>query len=366
MIRIYVKLTGTDKEVEYVMQNRTFVMENAQTPNQAIRQTITLSHHVITEQDEVIMAQHPHQPVMARGRFIEYTSPSGFALHGGRCHELTDCDVMTTGSPALVIILLVEGKLSFAYDDLKFTLCAKTQPQALMVNLQQPCIFHRRLHQGMQVRKLNIILSPDKLKKFAEQDCPLHHFIQQDKAFTHLSLSSNSWQKVGDLINKSDSHTLSQHIAREATCWSLIQEAIMQCPESNVHSPRVHDNHTECVINDLLHYIDQHLYDEIGLERLAERHAMSVSNLQRKFKSRLNMTMAHYIRHRRLQLARQQLERGLVSITEAAYEAGYLHPSNFTAAFKKAFGISPQAFLEQKQLSEMVSIDLNDKEKEKP
>ncbi|KQB08598.1 hypothetical protein XV94_13605 [Vibrio metoecus] len=51
----------------------------------------------------------------------------------------------------------------------------------------------------------------------------------------------------------------------------------------------------------------------------------------------------------RLQLARQQLERGLVSITEAAYEAGYLHPSNFTAAFKKAFGISPQAFLEQKQ-----------------
>ncbi|WP_238132187.1 AraC family transcriptional regulator [Vibrio cincinnatiensis] len=348
------------------MQNRTFVMENAQTANQAIRQTITLSHHVITEQDEVIMAQYPHQPVMARGRFIEYTSPSGFALHGGRCHELTDCDVMTTGSPALVIILLVEGKLSFAYDDLKFTLCAKTQPQALMVNLQQPCIFHRRLHQGMQVRKLNIILSPDKLKKFAEQDCPLHHFIQQDKAFTHLSLSSNSWQKVGDLINKSDSHTLSQHIAREATCWSLIQEAIMQCPESNVHSPRVHDNHTECVINDLLHYIDQHLYDEIGLERLAERHAMSVSNLQRKFKSRLNMTMAHYIRHRRLQLARQQLERGLVSITEAAYEAGYLHPSNFTAAFKKAFGISPQAFLEQKQLSEMVSIDLNDKGKEKP
>lgn len=366
MIRIYVKLTGTDKEVEYVMQNRTFVMENAQTPNQAIRQTITLSHHVITEQDEVIMAQHPNQPVMARGRFIEYTSPSGFALHGGRCHELTDCDVMTTGSPALVIILLVEGKLSFAYDDLKFTLCAKTQPQALMVNLQQPCIFHRRLHQGMQVRKLNIILSPDKLKKFAEQDCPLRHFIQQDKAFTHLSLSSNSWQKVGDLINKSDSHTLSQHIAREATCWSLIQEAIMQCPESNVHSPRVHDSHTECVINDLLHYIDQHLYDEIGLERLAERHAMSVSNLQRKFKSRLNMTMAHYIRHRRLQLARQQLERGLVSITEAAYEAGYLHPSNFTAAFKKAFGISPQAFLEQKQLSEMVSIDLNDKKKEKP
>ncbi|MCG3721042.1 AraC family transcriptional regulator [Vibrio cincinnatiensis] len=351
IIRMYVKLSGTDREVECIMQNRTFVMENTQTLNQAIRQTITLSNHSLKEHDEIIIAQHPHQPVMARGRFIKYTSPSGFVLHGGSCHELADCDVMTTGSPALVIILLVEGKLSFAYDDLKFSLCAKTQPQALMVNLQQPCIFHRRLHQGMQVRKLNIILSPDKLNQFAEQDCPLRHFIQQDKAFTHLSLSTNSWQKVGNLLDKSDSHTLSQHIAREATCWSLIQEAIMQCPESDVHSPRVHDNHTECVINNLLHYIDQHLYDEIGLEKLAEQHAMSVSNLQRKFKARLNMTIVHYIRHRRLQLARQQLERGLVSITEAAYEAGYLHPSNFTAAFKKAFGISPQAFLEQKQFS---------------
>lgn len=50
-----------------------------------------------------------------------------------------------------------------------------------------------------------------------------------------------------------------------------------------------------------------------------------------------------YIRHRRLNIARQHLERGLVSITEAAYEAGYQHPSNFTNAFKKAFGVPPHA-----------------------
>ncbi|PAR32662.1 AraC family transcriptional regulator [Vibrio metoecus] len=353
-IRIYVKLCSTNREVELIMQNRTSVMGNEKKHNKVMmkhgaRHTVTLARHVIAENSEQIVAQSVNPPVMAQGHFIEYTSPTGFTLHGGSSHELADCDVMTTSAPALVIILLLEGTLRFAYDNHKFELCANEQPQAMMVNLQQPCIFHRRIHQGMSVRKLNIILAPDKLQPFAQQECPLHHFMQQDKAFLRLSLHNESWQAVAELLNTHGAKTASAHIAREALVWRLVHEAILQCPEQGGTSLPAHHEHTESVINPLLHYIDQHLYSEICLEKLAEQHAMSVSNLQRKFKSRFNMTIAHYIRHRRLQLARQQLERGLVSITEAAYEAGYLHPSNFTAAFKKAFGISPQAFLEQKQ-----------------
>ncbi|EGR2430800.1 AraC family transcriptional regulator [Vibrio cholerae] len=350
-IRIYVKLSSTNREVELIMQNRTSVMENTQSAlsaeKQPPRQTVTLSRHVIQELDEQIINSNLNQPVMAQGKFIEYTSPSGFSLHGGCCHELTDCDVMTTSPPALIIILLLEGTLCFSYDDLKLRLCADQQPQALMVNLQQPCIFHRRFHQGMTVRKVNIVLTPDTLQKFAQQTCPLHHFLQQDKAVVPLSLTKDSWQAVEALLAHRITPTVSAHITREATVWRLVEEAVLQCPEQVTPSFQHQDGQSEQWIHQLLHYIDQHLHDEICLKKLAEQHAMSVSNLQRKFKARFNMTVAHYIRHRRLQLARQQLERGLVSITEAAYEAGYLHPSNFTAAFKKAFGISPQAFLEQ-------------------
>ncbi|MBJ7016773.1 helix-turn-helix domain-containing protein [Vibrio cholerae] len=336
------------------MQNRTSVMGNEQKHNKVImkhgaRHTVTLVRHVIAEHSEQIVAQSVNQPVMAQGHFIEYTSPTGFTLHGGSSHELADCDVMTTSAPALVIILLLEGTLRFAYDNHKFELCANEQPQAMMVNLQQPCIFHRRIHQGMSVRKLNIILAPDKLQPFAQQECPLHHFMQQDKALVPLSLNEESWQAVESLLNNRVTHTISAHIAREATVWRLVHDAVLQCPEHATSLSQHQEGQPEQWINQLLHYIDQHLHEEICLEQLAERHAMSVSNLQRKFKTRLNMTIAHYIRHRRLQLARQQLERGLVTITEAAYEAGYLHPSNFTAAFKKAFGISPQAFVELKQ-----------------
>jgi AraC-like DNA-binding protein len=89
-------------------------------------------------------------------------------------------------------------------------------------------------------------------------------------------------------------------------------------------------------------FIEIHLDQELSLKMLAEHFSMSVSNIQRRFKQSYNMTINGYIRLRRLEIARQHLERGLVSITEAAYEAGYQHPSNFTNAFKKTFGVPPQ------------------------
>lgn len=88
-------------------------------------------------------------------------------------------------------------------------------------------------------------------------------------------------------------------------------------------------------MENIVSYIETHLEQELSLEHIAEVFSMSVSNLQRRFKQSLNMTVNGYIRYRRLEIARVHLERGLVSITEAAYEAGYHHPSNFTNAFKK-------------------------------
>lgn len=79
-IRIYVKLSSTNREVELIMQNRTSVMENTQNQHKVLtkngaRQTVTLSRHVVKERDEQIVAQNLNQPVMAQGHFVEYVSP---------------------------------------------------------------------------------------------------------------------------------------------------------------------------------------------------------------------------------------------------------------------------------------------------
>ncbi|MED5433037.1 MAG: helix-turn-helix transcriptional regulator, partial [Pseudomonadota bacterium] len=53
------------------------------------------------------------------------------------------------------------------------------------------------------------------------------------------------------------------------------------------------------------------------------------------------MTPAAYIRQRRLERAQDLLRRQQLSIGEAAYLAGYRHPSNFITAYKRAFGTTP-------------------------
>lgn len=89
-------------------------------------------------------------------------------------------------------------------------------------------------------------------------------------------------------------------------------------------------------------YIEANLDQALSVSHLAKFSAMSISSLQHKFKNSLGISVLSYIRRRRLNIAKQQLEAGLMSISEAAYNAGYRHPSNFTSAFKKAFGMPPQ------------------------
>ena len=94
----------------------------------------------------------------------------------------------------------------------------------------------------------------------------------------------------------------------------------------------------------MLGYIENNLSQPLCLEKIAQKFSMSISNLQRKFKQELGLTVKNYIRYRRLEIAKYHLEQGLISVTEASYEAGYHHPANFTHAFKKTFGHPPKNF----------------------
>ncbi|WP_245688401.1 helix-turn-helix transcriptional regulator [Vibrio sonorensis] len=101
-------------------------------------------------------------------------------------------------------------------------------------------------------------------------------------------------------------------------------------------------------LNGLVNYIEANLDKDLSNKELAEYVTTSESNLRRVFRNALGCSIKTYIRHRRLEVARQHLERGVASVTEVAYNAGYKHPSNFTNAFKKAFGYPPAISVNKK------------------
>lgn len=87
--------------------------------------------------------------------------------------------------------------------------------------------------------------------------------------------------------------------------------------------------------------IDARLRDHRSLADMAASLGVSVSTLQRRFKAAYGTTVVDYLRRRRLEIAREALTDEGLSIGEAAYLAGYNHPSNFVAAFRKHFDVTP-------------------------
>lgn len=80
-----------------------------------------------------------------------------------------------------------------------------------------------------------------------------------------------------------------------------------------------------------------------SLGMLAEEFAMSASKLKRDFFSAFSSCAGAYVNERRLMLGRSLVEHEGLSVSEAAYRAGYGHPSNFSTAFRRRFGVSPSS-----------------------
>jgi len=77
------------------------------------------------------------------------------------------------------------------------------------------------------------------------------------------------------------------------------------------------------------------------LAALAQEFGYSVSTLCRRFRGAYGVSIGRYLADRRMQRARESLVRKETTIAEAAYAAGFSSPANFSAAFKRTFGVPP-------------------------
>ncbi len=67
------------------------------------------------------------------------------------------------------------------------------------------------------------------------------------------------------------------------------------------------------------------------------------TRLNRAFKYVFGHTVFDYLRHKRLEIAKQMLESGQ-NVTEIAYELGFSSPAHLSREFAKKFGISPKKY----------------------
>ncbi len=91
-------------------------------------------------------------------------------------------------------------------------------------------------------------------------------------------------------------------------------------------------------------FIEQHLADDISLDKIAERAYLSKYHFHRIFKTTIGKTLMEYIRDRRLIRAAYELIGSSKTIGKIAIDLGFNSQDTFDKAFKRMYGITPKEY----------------------
>lgn len=94
-------------------------------------------------------------------------------------------------------------------------------------------------------------------------------------------------------------------------------------------------------------WIGEHLKEDLRVERLARRSAMSPRNFARVFTDEVGITPARYVEELRLEAAKRRLENRDDSIERIAADCGFGSAVNLRRVFQRHVGIGPREYAER-------------------
>nr|AJY78080.1 putative regulator [Myxococcus virescens] len=105
-------------------------------------------------------------------------------------------------------------------------------------------------------------------------------------------------------------------------------------------------------IREVQEWLPEHLQEDLSVEALAKRAAMSPRNFARAFHAQVGATPARYIERLRVEAARRLLETTQRNIKEIACEVGFGALETLHRAFKRALGLTPAEYRRRFALGE--------------
>lgn len=95
-------------------------------------------------------------------------------------------------------------------------------------------------------------------------------------------------------------------------------------------------------MNKAVEYLEDNITEDLDIEQVAKIALSSTFHFQRMYYMLTGVTIAEYVRRRRLTIAAQDILSG-EKVIDVAYKYRYKSPEAFTKAFRKMHGISPSA-----------------------
>ncbi len=305
------------------------------------------------------------------GSFVLSQQYSGIWLHASRVQELQNAYSTFERPAGLSFTYMLEGELEFSIAGKSYRFASRGRDRATRCSticLSRKELMTRKIRSGAYVDKINISVDKTWLEsRLANKSDRSTFNLLFRNQLRLLEWESNPTvdrliHKLRSLLPKKD---LLSGLEMETLVTELLHRSLEQLievsknverraqltlepefPPTGKHQLRAEINSTQSapLRNRIDTAIEKHNH---SLASLAFKLNMSVSTLQRRFKTAYGMTVIEYIRSSRLERAKSRLLLEEISISEAAQDAGYEHTANFVTAFRKAFGMTPGVYLKQ-------------------
>lgn len=236
-----------------------------------------------------------------------------------------------------VISFLVHGqkKIHFSHD----TVEVNNQYAVMMASGN--CLMSECLSDSNSYQSILLFFSPQNLSSFflkypqyvrAKVEAQSAFFVlEQDNYIQHLVTSLQLYLQKPQLLNPAI-----LTLKWEEIMLYLIDkygEAFVEFLQSLLH------NQQEVSFRKV---IEDNLYTNLNLEELAFLCNMSLSTFKRHFTSIYHESPGKWLQAKRLERAKEMLSHGEMKASEIYQLFGYENLSNFSAAFKHQFGVTPR------------------------
>ncbi len=166
-----------------------------------------------------------------------------------------------------------------------------------------------------------------------------------NKHFNLIRDNSQFAEKIFDLLKQLTNSDKSQYAAELMNDLIFLQLMILinRCMLENKKIPSYNSDER---IDDVIEYINNNLFSDINVDKIANRFYISRYYLMHKFKEVTGKTVYSYIQTKRLLFAANLLNEG-ESAKNVCYQCGYSDYSVFFKAFKKEFDITPSEYIKR-------------------
>lgn len=251
---------------------------------------------------------------------------------------------------AFGMVLFLSGRFDFEMDARRGKIVAR--PGDVLIKQGRLGTVTATQHAHERIRCVALDVSRDLLAAWVEEGLTgryplLSALLAQPAAgMLHAAGSQLLDSMAARLLALPESLGAVQRLELESQALSLLLAMLGQARDSDSGAL---GQRQKAAVDEAVDILRAELADPPTIHVLARRVGLNECSLKRGFRVRLGTTIGGFVRGERMKFARSLLEAGVDNVEAVAHRTGYANVSQFSAAFRREFGLLPSHLLKARR-----------------